>query len=213
MFNIGIYGSDGFGREVLPVVAKLYDKCDNIFFIEDNEELIGQTKNNIEVISFARAVELSCRVTIAIADPSTRMRLAVKCESKEMSFIDVIHPSVEMYDSVSHGEGIIALSNVIFTSDIKIGKHFHANIYSYIAHDCVVGDCVTFAPRVNCNGRVVIGDLAYIGTSAILRHGTHEKFLSIGQSAVVGMGAVVTKDVDPCGVVVGNPAKTLRQVK
>ena len=94
---------------------------------------------------------------------------------------------------------------------MRIGKSFHANIYSYVAHDCRIGDFVTFAPKVCCNGNVHIEDHAYIGTGAIIRQGTPERPLVIGEGAVVGMGAVVTRDV-PAGVtVVGNPARPLEK--
>ena len=88
-----------------------------------------------------------------------------------------------------------------------IGTHFHANIYSYVAHDCVIGDYVTFAPRVSCNGNVHIEDDVYIGTGAVIEQGTPDKPLVIGKGATIGMGAVVTKDVPPGAVVVGNPAR------
>jgi acetyltransferase-like isoleucine patch superfamily enzyme len=54
---------------------------------------------------------------------------------------------------------------------------------------------------------VHIEDYAYIGTGAVLKQGTEDKPLIIGKGAVVGMGAVVTKDVAPGAVVVGNPAR------
>jgi len=204
---VGIYGSDGFAREVLPIVRMQYDECDEVFFVDDNANLVGQKRNSIEIISFERAVELSCKMTIAIADPVLRKSLAEKCTANGLSFINVIHPNVEIYDEVIFGVGIIATANVTFTSNITIGDHFHANIYSYVAHDCVIGDYVTFAPRVCCNGRVHVEDLAYVGTAAVLRQGSHEKPLVIGASAIVGMGAVVTKNVAPDTTVVGNPAK------
>lgn len=208
---IGIYGSDGFAREVFPIVRMQYDECDEIFFVDDNKNLVGQKRNGIEIISFERAVEMSCKMTIAIAEPVLRKKLAAKCEAYGLSFINVIHPNVQIYDDVVIGVGIIAAANVVFTSNIIIGEHFHANIYSYVAHDCVIGDYVTFAPRVCCNGRVHVEDLAYIGTAAVLRQGSHDTPLVIGKSAIVGMAGVVTKNVTPDTIVVGNPAKPLQK--
>ena len=75
----------------------------------------------------------------------------------------------------------------------------------------MIGDFVTFAPGVMCNGNVQIENHVYIGAGAILRQGTKSKPLVIGEGAIVGMGAVVTKDVLPNTTVIGNPARILRK--
>ena len=114
-------------------------------------------------------------------------------------------------DDVQLGAGAVLSPFVTLTSNIRIGRHFHANINSYVEHDCVVGDFVTFAPGVHCNGNVVVEDHAYIGTGAILKQGQPGQPLVIGRGAVVGMGAVVTKSVAPGATVVGNPARPLQK--
>lgn len=53
-------------------------------------------------------------------------------------------------------------------------------------------------------GPIVIGDFAWIAVGAILLPG-----ISIGVGAVVGAGAVVTKDIPDYGIAVGNPARIL----
>ncbi len=53
--------------------------------------------------------------------------------------------------------------------------------------------------------RVVIGNDVWIGRSAIVLPG-----VEVGNGAVVGAGAVVTKSVPPYGIVVGNPARLIR---
>lgn len=53
---------------------------------------------------------------------------------------------------------------------------------------------------------VVLGDDVWIGHGAILLPG-----VKVGTGAVVGAGAVVTKDVSPFTIVVGVPARTLRR--
>lgn len=54
---------------------------------------------------------------------------------------------------------------------------------------------------------ITIGDNAWLGGGAIVLPG-----VTIGANGVVGAGAVVTKDVPPNVVVVGNPARVLRQI-
>jgi len=49
---------------------------------------------------------------------------------------------------------------------------------------------------------------ASIGSSATILAG-----ITIGEKAIVGAGAVVTKDVPPGAIVVGNPAKILRKIE
>ena len=72
-----------------------------------------------------------------------------------------------------------------------------------------IGNFVTFAPSVKCNGNVIIEDHAYIGTGAVIKQGKSNKPLKIGFGAVVGMGAVVTENIPPQVTVIGNPARRL----
>ena len=209
---IGIYGASGFGKEVMPLVRQHYSQLnqDNIVFIDDGGRL--EQLDGYKVLSYQQFMQHPATqkaVTIAIADSQVREKLNAKLVQDNIEIINVIASNALQYDNITMDKGSIICGFVHLTSNIKIGKGFHANIYSYIAHDCVIGDFVTFAPRVSCNGNVHIEDHAYIGTGAVLRQGTPDKPLIIGKGAIVGMGAVVTKDV-PAGVtVVGNPARPL----
>lgn len=115
------------------------------------------------------------------------------------------------YDGNLIGDGAILCANTMVTSNARIGRHFQCDIYSYVAHDCVIGDFVTFAPSVHCNGNVHIRDHAYIGTGAVIKQGSSSKPIVIGEGAILGMGAVVTRDVAPFTTVVGSPAKPLQK--
>jgi sugar O-acyltransferase (sialic acid O-acetyltransferase NeuD family) len=152
-------------------------------------------------------------VSIAIADSSVRELISQRLKENNVSILDIKSENVMIYDKVSIGPGSILCAFTTLTSNIKIGKFFHANLYSYVAHDCLIGDFVTFAPGVKCNGNVVIEDYAYIGTGAIIKQGSAIKRLTIGEGAVVGMGAVVTKSVKAGDIVFGNPAKSIKRQK
>ncbi len=208
---IGVYGASGYGREVLPLVrAGANSGAGRIVFVDDGAT--GQEINGVAVMAwdeFLAQPETEKSVVIAIANSKIRQKLADQCSASGVQLIDVRASNVVVMDGVAIGEGAVLSPFVTLTSNIRIGRCFHANIYSYVAHDCVIGDFVTFAPRVSCNGNVHVHDHAYIGTGAVLRQGTPDKPLIIGEGAVVGMGAVVTKDVPPGVTVVGNPARPL----
>lgn len=56
-----------------------------------------------------------------------------------------------------------------------------------------------------CKGPIIVEDDVWIGESAILMSGVH-----IGRGAVIGAGAVVTKDIPPYAVAVGVPATVIK---
>ena len=208
----GVFGASGFGREVMPVLrAQFSQESQSAFvFVDDNPS--ADEINGHRVLTFDQFVADPAEtklVSVAIADSLVRKKLAQRCSDAGLAFVDISHAGNVIMDDVEIEAGSILTPFVTITSNVRIGKQFHANIYSYVAHDCVIGDYVTFAPRVMCNGNVHVHDYAYIGTGAILKQGKPGKPLVIGEGAVVGMGAVVTKDVAPGAVVVGNPAKPL----
>jgi sugar O-acyltransferase (sialic acid O-acetyltransferase NeuD family) len=214
----GILGVDGFGREVMPVAKDMINgiygsKGSKLVFV-DKEPFEINVINGIEVISedeFIKHPATEKYFNIAIADYQIRERVSNKIEALGIKPFQIIAKNTFVGDNNDIGEGAILCPFATITSDAKIGKYFHANIYSYVAHDCIVGDYVTFAPSVHCNGRVVVEDYAYIGTGVVIKQGNHNEPIIIGKGAVVGMGAVVTKNVAPYTTVIGNPARPMNK--
>ncbi|MCC5983380.1 MAG: acetyltransferase [Rhodobacteraceae bacterium] len=201
---IGVYGASGCGRGILPIIRAQYPDRE-IVFIDDGQS--GAMVNGHAVIDWTRFLghdAATISACLAIANARIRETLALKCDAANIPLIEARHASVVQMDDVQIAEGACLSPFVTLTSNIRIGRCFHANLYSYVEHDCRIGDFVTFAPGVKCNGNITIGDRAYIGSGAVIRQG-----LTIGADAVIGMGAVVTRDVPAGATVVGNPAKPL----
>ena len=209
-----VYGASGCGRGVMPLarmqLAQAGVSIDKLVFIDDHPAT--PEVNGHQVLGFTSFLNQSAGqglVTLAISDSVLREQVAHRCITNGLNPWTIKADNVVMLDDVEIGEGAILCPFVTLTVNIRIGVHFHANLYSYVEHDSVIGDYVTFAPGVKCNGNVLIEDHVYIGAGAAIKQGRPGKPLVIGKGAVIGMGAVVTKDVAPGSVVVGNPAKPL----
>ncbi len=215
MKQIAIFGASGCGRGVLPLARARWNasgQLHELVFVDDHPP--APLVNGHPVLTYAQWLALpadSRHINIAIANSTVRQKLAERCAADQVQFFEVRADNVVQLDDVQLGVGAVLCPFVTLTSNVRIGRHFHANLCSYVEHDCVIGDYVTFAPGVMCNGNVHIEDHAYIGTGAVIKQGQPGAPLVIGRGAVVGMGAVVTKSVPPGTTVVGNPARPFKQ--
>lgn len=91
------------------------------------------------------------------------------------------------------------LSNTVIENFAKIDNLVH------VAHNCIIREGAFIIACAEVSGGVEVGRNAWIGPNAC----TIQK-VSIGADALIGIGAVVTKDVEPDCVYVGNPARRLR---
>ena len=211
----GLVGAGGFGRTVMPwaldqLSKQFGEQSFAACFVESNPA--ADCVDGLSCVSpetFMQTPAQEHFFNVAVADARIRAELVARFVEHGARPMQIQADTATIGPNNSIGEGAVFGHLSTVTTNVRIGRFFHCHMYSYVEHDCVIGDFVTFAPRVSCNGNVHIGDHAYIGTGAIIRQGTPDNLLVIGQGAVVGMGAVVTKDVPPHTTVVGNPARTL----
>ncbi len=141
---------------------------------------------------------------ISIGDNKIRAKIVTQLGDK--LFGKAIHPSALISEDVEIGEGTVVLHGAVIQSSSKIGKHVIVNTSSVIDHDCVVGDFVHIAPKTALCGLVSVGEGTLIGVGTVVIPG-----IKIGKWCIVGAGSVVLKDIPDYAVVVGNPARVIKQ--
>ena len=90
---------------------------------------------------------------------------------------------------------------------MKIGNYFHSGTNVKImlgSHDYEYGDKIPYGSHYTTK-HVVIDDFVWLGSDVTISGNVH-----IGEGAIVAIGSVVVKDVPPCAIVGGNPAKIIK---
>ncbi|EAS65232.1 galactoside O-acetyltransferase [Photobacterium angustum S14] len=116
---------------------------------------------------------------------------------------------------------------LFISRDFSIGEYSYINKNLFVSCKVICGDYVMFGPNVviaggdhNFNlpgtpmyfsGRdfinsTIISDDVWVGANCLIKSG-----VCIGEGAIIGMGSVVTQDVEPYTIVVGNPAKVIKR--
>jgi UDP-3-O-[3-hydroxymyristoyl] glucosamine N-acyltransferase LpxD len=93
------------------------------------------------------------------------------------------------------------LSDTIIEDNVKIDNLVH------VAHNCLIKNGAFVIACAELSGGVEVGSNAWVAPNSC----THQKIV-IGDGALVGLGAVVTKDVPARTVYAGNPAKKIRDL-
>ena len=127
-----------------------------------------------------------------------------------------VRERVEVGDDVVLGRGSLVENDTTIGARARIQAEAYITAYSTLEDDVFVAPCVVttnddFMGRTERRHALMRGPTirrgARVGGGAVLCPG-----VEVGEEAFVGAGAVVTKDVPPRTVVVGNPARVLREV-
>src|SRR5438105_4368588 len=127
-----------------------------------------------------------------------------------------IRERCDVGDDVVVGRGSLVENDTSIGVRTKIQAHAYITAYSTLEDDVFIAPCVAttndnFMGRTDRRHALVKGPTirrgARVGGAAILCPG-----IEVGEEAFVGAGAVVVRDVPPRAVVVGNPARQIREV-
>jgi acetyltransferase-like isoleucine patch superfamily enzyme len=137
---------------------------------------------------------------------------------------DIVPFNTFVMGSYSVIEDYAIINNAV--GDIVIGNHTRIGVGNTIIGPVTIGNKVNLAQNVVVSGlnhnfgdinqtiveqgvntkKIVIHDDVWIGANSVVLAG-----VTIGEHVVVGGGSVVTKDISPYSVAMGNPARVVKK--
>jgi sugar O-acyltransferase (sialic acid O-acetyltransferase NeuD family) len=146
---------------------------------------------------------------VAMNTPGHRFNVVDEAMALGFSqFPTLVDPTSVVARTARLDDGTIVNGQAIIAANSYLGRFVHVNRSASIGHDAVIHDFVSLGPACVLAGFVTVGRGAFIGASAVVA-----PKVRIGANATVGVGAVVVRDVPERAVVVGNPARVLREAE
>lgn len=148
---------------------------------------------NPDLITCARAIYIGKKVCIW---KSARLEAIGRWDGNVPKIIIGDHTSIQLYFHCGAAESVTIGKDVLIASRVYISDHDH-----------VFDDPEKPArwSRKLVSKAIVIEDGVWLGEGVVVLKG-----VNIGQRSVIGANSVVTKDIPPFSVAVGNPAKVIR---
>ena len=143
---------------------------------------------------------------VAIGNPVARNRAARQLRDAGIPLATLVHPAAAVAPDVALGEGTVVMACAAINPGSTVGECVIVNTGAVVDHDCTLGSFVHVCPGATLAGTVAVGDGTWIGVGATVTNNVR-----VGRWVMVGAGALVLRDVPDEVVVVGSPARVLRE--
>ena len=145
---------------------------------------------------------------VALGDNERRLVMGRRLQSFGFQIINVVSPAATISPSVQMGLGIAIMAGAVVNAQCQIDDFAIINTGAIVDHDAHIGEGSHVAPGCALAGRVKLGRLAFLGTGTNAIPG-----ISVGNSAIVGAGSCIVRDVPAGALAIGVPARIVRRRK
>jgi UDP-N-acetylbacillosamine N-acetyltransferase len=197
MSKIAIYGAGGHGKVVADIAKR--NGYDEIVFVDDGDN------RYVDFKTFKKKFGQDFSFALGVGDNYIRSKVFEKVINSGFEVISLIDPSAVVSSSLKIGKGVVIMPNAVINSDVNISTGVIVNSGAIIEHDIMIGEFVHISPGVALAGGVKVGGFTHIGIgSCVIQN------VNIGSNVTVGAGSVVLNDIEDDLVVVGNPARKIK---
>ena len=198
ILGVGVHGAEM--AEIVERVNQAQPTWNLLGFLSADGKAVGEDRNGHPVLGTLD--DLGRYPNACLVPDNEWSRSAAVPRERLVSLID---PSSFVSRTATIGGGCVIYPHCFVGLNATLGDYVFCLSGCVINHDDVIQDRVVLASKVSLAGFVHVEPDCYLGQGCTIR-----QFQRIGQGSLVGMGAVVVADVEPNNVMVGNPAKKLR---
>lgn len=215
MKKLVLYGAGGFGKEVAAIIETINEHSpmyELLGFIDDGTGFrVGDIINGYPLLGRKEWIlehkgEVCCTCTIGNA----RIKAAIQREltKQNVKFETIIAASSHVGKYTEIGQGCVFYGNVSISVNCKIGDGVLLNYGCNIGHDVIIGDYSTIMPNTGISGACKIGEEVSVGGHVFIIPGK-----KIGNRATVAAGSIVFTNVREETLVLGNPARRMKELE
>jgi len=209
--QIIIIGSSGHAKVIIDIIEKSNQY--EIAGLTNANPIIGETVLDYNILGtdddLASIIDKHTITNffIAIGDNWTRKNVQQKiiAQFPKAAFPTLIHPSAQIANDVTIGEGTVIMAGAIINTSSTIGDFVIINTKSSIDHDNKIDNFASIGPNATTGGNVSIGEFSVLGLSTSIKHG-----IAIGKNCIIGSAAFLNKNCDDNMVMFGLPAKFIK---
>ena len=211
MKKIVIVGAGGFAREVAWLIRDINSQSptyDFMGFLVSDLSRLGEQDSRDQVLGDFNWLDENRAVdalAFGIGTPAAKLALGAELGSRfpKLDWPALVHPTAQFDRSSCKLEpGVVLCAGTIGTVNLVFEACAMVNLSCTLGHEARIGEACVLNPTVNISGGVRLQKGVLVGTGAQVL-----QYVTVGAGAIVGAGAVVTKDVEPGATVVGMPAK------
>jgi UDP-2-acetamido-3-amino-2,3-dideoxy-glucuronate N-acetyltransferase len=215
-------------KSPLRIECEHFKEC-----VEQNRAPITDGEEGLRVLRVLKALQESL-------DQNCKVKLLQSPSPPIIQQAYFAHETAYIDEGVEIGEGTKIWHFSHICKGAKIGKNCNIGQNVFIAGGAVLGDNCKVQNNVSIYAGVIAGDYVFFGPSCVLTNDINPRGMyskaghyietiledgvtlganctivcgnRLGKHSLIGSGAVVTKDVEPFSIMVGNPAKRIGEI-
>lgn len=208
MNDIYIIGAGTYGEAIYElatacgynVIGFFDDDCEKNDKLIMGKPVLGRISNLKSLVDKAFA--------IAIGDNRTRYKIMTYIRKHGGAVPSLIHPSAYISKSAVIGDGVYIQMGAVIWTKVKIGDGSIISPNTVIAHHTTIGKACLISTLCTVGVSIVVGDFTMFGIGSIAITGIKK----VGSNVVLGAGTTVIKDVEDNVLMVGSPARKVRDI-